>query len=185
MNGEDLTANWSINNNYVCHLHVDDNYTYRCVNGTVSTPSCYSMWIHWAYLGGGGRVEDSMLDCDWWRDRWSYCSICPIISKQLVVPPQTLWYKKTWSVSFLHNSSRISIISDHIWLWTPDFSWRWTLSNPPGTFLMNRRNPKTLVCYSTSSFTTLFCFYSLLNIPTVNLLFILFSVSHCVSATTL
>ena len=35
-------------------------------------------------------------------------------SKQSVAPPQTLQYKKSCSVSFLHNSSRISIISDQI-----------------------------------------------------------------------
>ena len=38
--------------------------------------------------------------------------------KHLVAPPQSLCNKKTCFVSFLHNSSRISIISDHIWLQT-------------------------------------------------------------------
>ena len=93
--------------------------------------------------GEGGRVEHNMLDCDWWRDILLLFSLANH-SKQSVAPPQTLQYKKSCSVSFLHNSSRISIISDQSWLWTPDFRWRWTLST---STLLNRRKTKTLVCY--------------------------------------
>ena len=69
--------------------------------------------MHVTGLGRGGAEYDTL----WLVER---CSIALLTnhSKQLESPPQTVKYKKSWSVSSLHKSSRISIISDQIWLWT-------------------------------------------------------------------